>query len=715
MHPLPPNLLPMAGAHAGRSARTCALKCGSACFHEVPNTTTNEYFGDIVTRTLGRRSILKAGAAALVVGAVGTPLLAPSAASAKVRPTAAEAGSNSGTGLRFTPIPPTDATYDNVVVPAGYDWQLVARWGDPVENGAPAWRYDEQTPAAAARQFGYNCDFIGYLPLGRGGPAAQSARGLLTVNHEYTEPERMFPGYLERADTDAEGNVTAFNPTRQEVRIELAAHGMSVVEVRRTKGGAVRVVDGSRFNRRITATTPMRLTGPAAGHDLLKTSDDPTGTRVRGTLNNCAGGQTPWGTVLSAEENFNQYFANRAAMPEGETKEAHARYGLPDEASDRRWEAFYDRFDLTKEPNEPYRFGWIVEVDPSDPDFVPRKRTALGRFKHEGADIALADDGRVVAYMGDDERFDYVYKFVSKRKFRQGDRAHNLTLLDEGDLYVARFDGDSPPADLERYNDPDNPGRMPADRRFDGSGRWLPLIRNGESQVPGFSVAEVLIKTRLAADVVGATKMDRPEDIQRNTVNGRVYMAMTNNTRRGVEGNPGVDEANPRRVDETGATTGNKYGHVVELTENGNDPGARTFAWRLFIVCGNPEDPTTFFSGFDKDAVSPIACPDNLAFDGNGNLWISTDGQPGTIGRADAFHAVAVQGPERGRTRQFLSVPAGAEASGPEFTPDQRNLFCSVQHPGEGFESHWPDFNRNPPRPSVIAVFKTSGDGPIGS
>ena len=523
--------LPLAGAHAGRSARLCALKCGSACFHEVPNRSDNAYFGDVVAATVSRRGLLKGAGAVLVLAGVPS-VLAPPPASAGPR----ARSTNSGTGLTFAPIPPTDGAYDDVVVPDGYDWELLIRWGDPVEPHAPAWDYANQTAAAQAKQFGYNCDYIGFLATGHGNGVARSRRGLLVVNHEYTEPDRMFPGY------------TAGAPTKEQVDIELAAHGMSVLDITRDKGnkGAYAVLRGSRYNRRVTATTPLQLTGPAAGHELLRTAADPSGTTVLGTLNNCAGGSTPWGTILSAEENFNQYFANAAALPDGPTKTAHARYGVTTGASERRWETYYPRFDVAQEPNEPYRFGWVVEIDPSDPTCVPRKRTALGRFKHEAATIALADDGRVVAYMGDDERFDYVYKFVSRDRYREGDKAHNLTLLDDGDLYVARFTGDSPAGELERYNAPATLGQLPDDGEFDGSGSWIPLILGGASQVPGFSVAEVLIKTRLAADAVGATKMDRPEDVERNPVNGRVYLAMTNNTRRGVGSNPGIDEANPQ-------------------------------------------------------------------------------------------------------------------------------------------------------------------------
>ena len=376
-------------------------------------------------------------------------------------------GGSPSTGLTFTPIPPTDRGVDDVVVPDGYAFDVLLRWGDPVLAGAPAFSDTGQSAAAQAQQFGYNCDFVGYFTDGDDDEGS-SRRGVLAVNHEYTEPDRMFPGYVLGA------------PTREQVEIELAAHGMSIVEVARQGSRPFTVVPGGRRNRRITATTPMVLTGAAAGHRLLRTSADPSGRRVLGMLNNCAGGKTPWGTVLTAEENVNQYFAHRDAAPP-EQRADHARYGLPTGASERRWERFDPRFDLAQEPNEPYRFGWIVEIDPDDPTSTPRKHTALGRFKHEAATTSLTRDGRVVAYMGDDERFDYVYKFVSRDRYREGDKRHNLTLLEQGDLYVARFTGDSPSAELDRYNAPGTLGTLPEDGAFDGSGTLDPAGRRAAS------------------------------------------------------------------------------------------------------------------------------------------------------------------------------------------------------------------------------------------
>jgi secreted PhoX family phosphatase len=361
----------------------------------------------------------------------------------------------------------------------------------------------------------------------------------------------------------------------------------------------------------------------------------------------------------------------------------------------------------------------MVEIDPFDPHATPKKRTAMGRLKHEGAECSLNGDGRVVAYMGDDERFDYLYKFVSHGHYVEGDRAANASLLDSGTLYVAKFNGDSPPSEI------DGSGTLPSDGEFDGGGDWVKLVSGEESYVDGFTAAEVLIKTRLAADAVGATQMDRPEDVQRNPVTGRVYLNLTNNSARTPEQ---VDEANPRSLfapdEETGelANVGNPWGHVIELSEAGDDAAAETFSWRIFIQAGDPEDPSTYFAGFPKEEVSPISAPDNMTFDQAGNLWIGTDGQSRGIGVNDAFHAVATEGPQRGHLKQFLSVPVGAEACGPCFTPDQQTLFCAVQHPGDDGTleepvSDWPDRGGRPPRPSVVDIVRNVrfGDKRIGA
>ncbi|HEU5111232.1 MAG TPA: alkaline phosphatase PhoX, partial [Micromonosporaceae bacterium] len=494
------------------------------------------------------------------------------------------------------------------------------------------------------------------------------------------------------------------NPTEEQVRISWAAHGMSVVVVEQQRSGELRAVVDRRYNRRITLHSPFTVRGPAAGSALLRTTADPAGTTVLGTMNNCAGSLTPWGTMLSGEENINQYFANAGQVADPVTRARLARYGFPTGASERKWERFDRRWDLAQEPNEANRFGWIVEVDPYAPDEPPVKHTALGRFKHEGAAVQVARDGRVVAYLGDDERFDYMYKFVSDERMRHGnsrrDREHNKRLLDSGTLYVARFTGDSPPAEIN------GTGTLPSDGEFDGSGEWIRLAHNDTSFVPGFTAEEVYVFARLAADAVGATKMDRPEDVQPNPHNGRIYAALTNNTNRGASPTqPPADEANPRNV--------NRHGHVLEIEERRGDHTGTRFAWRLLLVCGDPNAPDTYFGGFDKTQVSPISCPDNVAFDSYGNLWVSTDGN--ALGANDGLFAVPLAGRERGHVKQFLTVPPAAETCGPVVR--DRFVLVSVQHPGEGGTiaaptSHWPDGGTNQPRPAVVAVFKPGRYGP---
>lgn len=670
--PLPLLDLPMAGhTHGKRSPVTCHLRCGDACSVPAPNPSDNSYFRDVVTSALSRRAVLGAGSTAAGLAVAATAL--PAAAAEPVAKPKGGGGKGKKGKLRFGTVPPQAPTADALTVPEGYKWTPIIRWGDPIAKGAPAFDPNAQTPEAQAKQFGYNNDYLDIIVTNDEGTEA-----LLVCNHEYTNENIMFPpGY----------DATTV------IRTVWEAHGMSVVELERKRPGTPWAYKKrGKKNRRITLTTPFAVDGPAAGSDLLKTAADPTGKTVLGTMNNCSGGTTPWGTVLSGEENFNQYFKATGTDPK------EVRYGLSGSQDARNWRSVDPRWDAT-EPgyaNEPNRFGWIVEIDPEDPDSTPVKHTAMGRFKHEGANVVVAKNGHVVAYMGDDERFDYLYRFVSKEKYRDGgtkrDRRHNLRLLSEGDLYVAQFSGDG----LE-------------DGVSDGSGRWVPLTKDGQSVVPGFTVEQVLVYTRLAADAVGATKMDRPEDVQPNPVNGKVYVACTNNTDRGKAGKEGATEPNPR--------VANKDGHIVEITPRKGDHTAGAFAWNLLLVCGEPSTAGTYFGGY-TGGVSPISCPDNLAFDSAGDLWISTDGMPSALKYNDGLFKVNLEGSLRGRTRQFLSVPAGAETCGPVIHDRDQSVFVAVQHPGEegtwaAPQSYFPDYKAlgtaGPgqlagPRPTVVQV-----------
>ena len=573
-------------------------------------------------------------------------------------------------------------------VAEGYDAEVLIRWGDPLVPGlAP---FDPQTLRAGeqAQRFGYNNDYVAFFPLDETG-----ARGLLCVNHEYTSPEVMFPG-VARPDRNGFADMA-----EARVAVEMAAHGVSVVEIALIGDRWVTVLD-STSNRRVLATTPMTVDGPAAGHDRMRTSADPTGRLVLGTLNNCGGGQTPWGTYLTAEENFHGYFWTDQTDATGKRKTrglggaqdaSYSRYGVP--AGWYNWGAHVGRFNVDKEPNEPNRFGWIVEIDPFDPTSTPVKHTALGRFRHEGAELILNKDGRVVVYSGDDSTFEYVYRFVSKEQYRPGDAPHNRRLLSEGTLSVARYEED-------------------------GSATWLPLVFGEGPLTPanGFhSQADVVIDARLAADLLRATPMDRPEDVQPSPTGEKVWVVLTNNDKRRPEQ---VDRANPRPE--------NEFGHIIEMTPPDGDHAARVFRWDVLIRCGDPRvaavgavwHPETSEHGW-------FASPDNCAVDAQGRLWVTTDqgANWAKSGRADGLYAVETDGVKRGLSRLFFRAPVGAELCGPCFTPDDETVFLAVQHPGtdgvkdwkpfgrnstfEDPATRWPDFRPDmPPRPAVVAVRK---------
>ncbi|MEL6686127.1 MAG: PhoX family phosphatase [Pseudomonadota bacterium] len=619
--------------------------------------------GDIIETRLSRRGMLG--------GLAGISAMALSGCATRSNPTVSNDASSSV--FNFAEITRgIDGTHH---VPDGYTADLVIRWGDPLFANSAA--YDPANPSEADQltQFGYNNDYIGFIPLDD--TADGRARALLCVHHEYTSTPLMLPA------------VAATYPasmTEELCRTEMAAHGGSVVEIEETADGWKPVI-GSKYNRRITAhTTPMTVTGPAAGSPRMMTREDPQGLTVAGTMNNCAGGITPWGTWLMSEENFNGNFLGELPASHHEA-ENHKRYGVP--SGWYQWGRFEDRYNVSKEPNEPNRFGWIVEVNPFDPSSQPKKRTALGRFKHEGAENVIAPDGRVVIYMGDDQRFDYVYKFVSRDAYDADRPENNRDLLDHGTLYVARFD-------------------------HDGTVTWLPLIHGEGPLTPenGFaSQADVLIETRRAADLLEATPMDRPEDVEPDPATGKVWVMLTNNHRRKEDQ---TNAANPR--------ANNVNGHIIEITEPNGDFTATKSRWDILVRCGDPSDPAqdTLWNP-ETSENGWFGSPDNCAIDPSGRLWVSTDGNEKT-GAADGVWAMETNEDGRGTGRAFFRAPAGAEVCGPKFSPDGRTLFVAVQHPGdtdgatyENPGTRWPDFKPGlPPRPSILAIRRKDG-GVIGA
>ena len=636
------------------------------------NASANPTMGEIISQRFSRRNFLQGSLAVSAIAATISPVALMTADEVRAQ-------SKGGSAFNFTEVEAgVDATHH---VAEGYDADILLRWGDAVLPGAPEFDPTKQTAEAQSKQFGYNNDYVGFIPLD-----GSSEHGLLVVNHEYTNPHLMFPGLVKVVD----GKIKQGALSKEQVDVEMAAHGGTIVEIRKVDGKWKVVTDG-KYNRRITTNTPMEITGPAAGHDRLKTSADATGTRAIGTLNNCAGGVTPWGTYIMAEENFHGYFSGK--LPEGHKEAAnYKRYGVPEGGYE--WGNFYDRFDLSKEPNEPNRFGWIVEVDAMDPTSTPKKRTSLGRTKHEGAESIVAKNGKVVFYLGDDERFDYVYKFVTEGTFNPNDRAANMNLLDKGTLHVAKFNED-------------------------GTMQWLPLI-HGQGPLTaenGFaSQADVLIECRRAGDVLGATKMDRPEDVQPNGVNGKVYVMLTNNTKRKADQ---VNAANPRAE--------NAFGHIIEIAENDGDFTATSGKWEVLLKCGDPSVAAvgaTFSTETTKNGW--FGMPDNCAVDSAGRLWVSTDGNNNKqTGRTDGLWAVDTEGEARATSKLFFRVPVGAEMCGPLFTPDDETAFVAVQHPGDGGEdwsghgrpsyyedlsTRWPDFKDDMPvRPAVVAITKVGG------
>ncbi|WP_203336019.1 PhoX family protein [Nocardioides limicola] len=625
------------------------------------NPTEGPDFADVAAARASRRGLI-GGGMALAAGFLTTPLLAGPAAATTNAPTTAALRRHL---LGFEAIGPG---YGNeVVVPPGYTARAFVPWGTPISGNFPEFRPGENSAADQEHQVGMHHDGMHYFPLHKG--PRGNEHGLLVINHEYTAEDLLHTGVA------GVPPVSAW--TAEMVAKSQAAHGVSVIEVRRTAGGEWVVVP-SRFNRRVTANTPMAASGPAAGHRLLRTAADPIGRSPIGTVNNCSMGPTPWGTYLTCEENFQGYFAVESGDYPAEVQTLMSRYGV---GGDRfRWATHDDRFRVTAaDPNEPHRFGWIVEIDPFDPHSRPIKRTALGRFKHESAYVHTSRGGRVVVYSGDDQAGEHVYKFVSSDNWHAA-RARGRSPLDEGTLYVARFNED-------------------------GSGDWLPLVqgRHGLDAGAGFAdQGDVLVKTRLAASVVGATRMDRPEWVAMDTNTGLVYLTLTNNTSSSKQENA----ANPR--------VPNRWGHIIRWRESGDDHTSTRFEWDLFVLAGQGRDSG---DGSTVPAEAAFGSPDGLWCDADGRVWIQTDGaQPAGANdqmlAANPYRRDAHGAPE---IKRFLTGVAGCEVTGVITTPDQRTMFVNLQHPGEGVPSTWPHLDGiTTPRSATVVITKDDG-GIIGS
>jgi secreted PhoX family phosphatase len=638
------------------------------------NTSDNETFEQVVEARLSRRGFLG--------GTLGTVAAASlSGVGALLQAVPASAKPHNLPLLGFTGIPAS--SQDAVVLAEGYTAEVLIAWGDPVSDGPAFMQNAGNSAADQARQWGMHNDGVVYFPING------SSHGLLVQNNEYTDDVLLFP--------DGTANWSTAKTQKS-----LAAHGVSVIEIDKRpgrrgqekgapprrwghKGGEWRVVRPSKYARRITGMTPITIGGPAAGDPRLQTSADPTGRHVLGTLNNCAMGFTPWGTYLACEENFNQYFRKT-----GTQTELERRYGITATGGGYLWHTTDSRFNANVEPNEPNRFGWVVEIDPFAPASTPVKRTALGRMKHEGAWVQETRDGHVVVYMGDDEQFEYIYRYVSNLAWREALR-QGINPLDDGILYVAKF-------------------------HADGNGEWLPLTPDNPA-LSTWSMNDILINTRGAADLAGATKMDRPEWIDTFPESLTAIGTLTNNTRRGTAGQPATDPMNPR--------TPNTYGHIIQWSYH-QDFSEPFFRWDIFALCGDPAVPahgSTIIG--DK-----YGSPDGIYVAPSGRLWIQTDVSGSTIntGAYAGFgnNQMLCADPTSGETRRFLAGPNVCEITGVFVTPDERSMFVGIQHPGEAPSgandpadpkrySSWPDGAAGGrPRSAVIVITKDDG-GEIGS
>ncbi|WP_076414875.1 PhoX family phosphatase [Shewanella sp. UCD-KL12] len=666
----------------------------------VYNKSNNEAFSDVLDKHISRRSMLKTG-----MGAAGFSLFSGIGLT----------GCFSSSDPKPDPIPELKLGFDSIagakkdaaVVAKGYSAQVLAPWGTPLNDMADDWKSDgSNTALDQANSVGQNHDGMYFYSLND-----SSTDGLLCINHEYIQQEALHP------NGPTVDLISGLRDSTEEIRKEINAHGISVVRIQLIDG-QWQVIKNDEYNRRFTAASEMRIAGPLSGHSELITPFSPTGEMIRGTSNNCGNGFTPWGTYLTCEENWPGYFVNHGELSEQQQRigisTSGGRYSWEDLAGDEtETESEFSRFDITPSGdsalddyrNEANGYGYIVEIDPHDPQSVAVKRTALGRFRHEGCAYGKVEEGKPLAfYSGHDARFEYIYKFVSDALWDpdDADRTDRLAVgakyMDEGTLYVARFSEE-------------------------GVGHWLPLTLEGETKTGGTladhfnSLAEIILNTAGAADLVGATPMDRPEWTTVDPISGTVYLTLTNNTKRQE-----TNVANPR--------TDNKFGHIIRW----NDVEDSTeFNWDIFVF-GSPSDGSDDINLSGLTESNEFACPDGLAFDARGILWVQTDNSGAmevkdktndqmlaviptqlvnSDGEADTIHA-----DNQSELRRFFVGPNDCEITGLAFTPDQKNCFLNVQHPG-----NWP-YSMNAtdetpqgelvrPRSATVIIRKEDG-GEIG-
>ena len=669
------------------------------------NKSNNPTFDEVLDVRMSRRKILKGGLGLSAMATFGAFGLAGCNSSSSTNGGGAAAPSAS---LNFNSI--AGSKIDAVSVPEGYTAQVLAPWGQPINAVAEAWKDDGTNDAVDQNNaMGMHHDGLHFFPLNDAG-----TDGLLAVNHEYIDQNALHQNGSDRDDAGIRSSV-------DQVRKEIAAHGVSVIRIQLQEDGQWMMVESDPLNRRYTGATVMDISGPLANSSLLVTPFSPDGSQARGTLNNCGNGYTPWGTYLTCEENWPGYFINLGTTTAEQDRigldtSGTARYGWETLAghADERVDEF-SRFNVTPSGasamddyrNEANGHGYIVEIDPYTANSRAVKRTALGRFRHEGCTFGTLEVGKpIVFYSGHDSRFEYMYKFVSTAVWDAADAEASDRLamgdkyMDEGTLYVAKFDAD-------------------------GVGHWLPLTLDGATTDGGTlgdhfdSLAATILNTAGAADLVGATQMDRPEWCAVDPITGSVYLTLTNNTRR--DETTGTNPANPR--------LNNKFGHVIRWDEG---EAATDFTWDIFVF-GSPADgdEATNLSGLSE--FNQFASPDGLAFDNRGILWIQTDNGadevtsytndqmlavvPSAIKDADG-NADTINSENQGELRRFFVGPNGCEVTGFTISPDYTTMFVSIQHPG-----NWPYSNNAAeeapvgmdlrPRASVVAIRKADG-GELG-